>query len=427
MFKKCIAIVLLASIFQGCHSLEQKKDEPFDRFAFSSEKTFPTFRESGFPSESFESYDQRVQSYIKSRVGPWYESLGKSPYYNKLSLADKIKYSSPRELKPICLPNQQPKGMILFHGLFKDANDLFQIASHIHQQEPCTWILMPLMAGHGTVPGDTIHLDAKTDWYLPAKRLLHYVQQEQNLSSITLLGYSAGGAIVMALADQFNQSSPEQDKQHHQPHKVILLSPALKVQQPFLLKATTIVRHFLTYGGKGDDDFSFSYDSYTYDIYAEFDGLLSLMDDVLKNSPPMQAQVFIDIQDKTVDAEKTINYICEHSERTEGLVFASEGHALNFENCKGHNIITEPYLDGFEAYGHINLINPLDDPWYTTDAFYCYDGFLDLYGKQFDTHCDELMTWTKSHSFDYDDKKLMSLRNPHFDRMIRSMLEFMNH
>ena len=135
-----VFISLACLVLAGCQSLYQHDDEPFDRFKAIEGVNTPVFQQKGHEQENFYDYDKRVEAYLKQRLKPAYDLSG-GLYFQMSCLQEKIKESSPREIMPICKSDERPLGILMFHGLFKDSRDLYQVAAHIHAKRPCTWIL----------------------------------------------------------------------------------------------------------------------------------------------------------------------------------------------------------------------------------------------------------------------------------------------
>ena len=419
---RCFALSITCLVLAGCQSLFQHENKPFDRYKALEGVNTPVFQQQGFEQESFYDYDQRVETYLERRLKPAFDSSDGFYYQNKLSLEEKIRESSPREIKPICKAGERPLGILMFHGLFKDARDLYQIAAHVHAKRPCTWIRMPLMMGHGSVPGDTLFIDAIEDWYQPSKRLYDDFVQEPDVDSVVLAGFSTGALLAVHIAQNAKMNNDRM------PASLLLLSLPLRMQQEFRLNTARWLQYWTPYIYQGKDDFPWLYDSSTYSIFAQFNALRQA---VLHDNQiiDVSTYAFWVQDDDVIDIRETTKHACTMFPSLNATIYYT-GNAVPTipNNCDSKHISFMPSKvdDTIQSYSHTAIVNPMDDHWYDDEVYFCDNGFMDIYGSTYDRACHEIKIFIKSATMDVENGMIHLLKNPHFDEMIDEMVDHLS-
>ncbi|MGC6404750.1 MAG: alpha/beta hydrolase [Candidatus Comchoanobacterales bacterium] len=141
------------------------------------------------------------------------------------------------------------KGFLIMHGLNDTPQRMRDIANKLHSVFPESLIYAPLMPGHGTLPGDMIHVDYR-DWVAMAHQSLDLIASQTK--EVYLVGYSTGGDLAVDLLLNHNLA-PQKVK------AMILISPAVELNGFISLsKYLKRVRDFVSYA---PDNSALRYDS----------------------------------------------------------------------------------------------------------------------------------------------------------------------
>lgn len=414
------SISLACLVLAGCQSLYQHDDEPFDRFKAIEGVNTPVFQQKGHEQENFYDYDKRVEAYLEQRLKPAYDASGGLYFQNELSLQEKIKESSPREIMPICKSDERPLGILMFHGLFKDSRDLYQVAAHIHAKRPCTWIRMPLMMGHGSVPGDTLFINAIEDWYEPSKRLYDDFVNEPGVQSVALAGFSTGTLLATHIAQNAKKNNEVM------PSSLVLMALPLRMQNEYKFQIVQWLQYLKPYMGQGKDDYPWVYDSATYSVITEFNALRQA---VLANNQSLDVPtlLFWVQDDDVIDIYKTTNQACTMFSSLNATIYhTNDIPTLNDCDEKYVSLVPEKVSESIQSYSHSSMVNPLDDAWYDDDVYFCDGDMIDIYGNTNGMACHEIKSFTKSGTMDVENAMIHLLKNPHFDEMIDEMVDHLN-
>lgn len=155
---------------------------------------------------SFQDYLQHMDSMIRlARIDLTPENCNKV-----------VRANCPYEWRP---PTKTQKGALLIHGLYDSSYSMMDIGRHLLQRD--FLVRSILLPGHGTVPGDLLHVDHR-EWI---KALYFGVSSlAKEVSDIYLVGFSMGAALAAyyALEPQYPIKG------------MILLAPGLKPRHRFV-------------------------------------------------------------------------------------------------------------------------------------------------------------------------------------------------
>jgi len=125
-----------------------------------------------------------------------------------------ITANSPFELRP---DKPAKTGILLIHGLYGSPFWMRDLGEHFYNKG-CL-VRSILLPGHGTAPGDLLHMNYEA-WLAAAKYGIESFSQE--VEEIILIGYSTGGLLAMYHA-----------LQNEKIDALILFAPALKIRNKF--------------------------------------------------------------------------------------------------------------------------------------------------------------------------------------------------
>lgn len=117
-------------------------------------------------------------------------------------------------IMPTTLENSNQIGFLLIHGLFESPFFLSDVGQYLATKNFITYSI--LLPGHGTIPGDLLHVDYR-EWI----KAVNYGIQclSQRVKNIFVLGFSLGGTLAIHHALQQNQCKG-----------LVLFAPALKTR-----------------------------------------------------------------------------------------------------------------------------------------------------------------------------------------------------
>lgn len=384
-------------------------------------ETFPTMQK----GDKFIDYQNKVRNYMRKRLKPLYKN-GKSPYIGNLTLEQKVKLSSPLEFKPQkCKPNQKPTGLLMMHGLKKDSYNLSHVAQSIRKNHPCSLIRLPLLTGHGTVPGDSLSVSYK-DWIKLSQLAVNSFEGEVN--GLYLVGYSTGGALAVKLLELLKNN-----KARIKIKGVILFSPGFKSTNKFSFLAP-VLPYFKNYMIKPNPHHPFRYSTVSYNLYKQVYNLMnSLSNDIISDIPLI---VFSSDIDKTVDVNATINYFCKNSSNKNKklILFKSEKNKSPSLRCKENieeiDITKNHSYKKIHSFSHANIVNPPYDKYFNHTTYYCGNKEnLNKLGK-LKLNQRDCLNFLKEATFSYEhdaeNKILRSTINPLFDEMINKINVFID-
>ncbi|MGC6404562.1 MAG: alpha/beta hydrolase [Candidatus Comchoanobacterales bacterium] len=423
LFKSIAMIVFLS----GCQSMVQKPDQPFDPLKYDPNLISPAFQEHGYDNETYQQYTDRVDVFLTKRLEPYYELKGESPYEHNLSLEDRVAMSKPQEFLPRCSEGQKPKAILMFHGLNNGVYDLTSIAERIHDQIPCSWIRIPVLKGSDSLSGDTLTVDAQTDWLEPSIRLYYDFLHQPGVESVSVVGYSFGGLMGLLVAQHAVNNN------EREPSQLILVVPAIALLESDerLLPLANLAKLFkpyfsLTLPNSHKRPF-WSPVGLSYNQLAQFWYLYNQLDRHYDKDSDLNIQAWFTAGDDRIDTSKSVNTLCKVSENTDVYVYQKKGQSLDLTQCdKSHTTLLDVNSPDVTDISHYGIKYPKNKRYFGFEDHYCQDGMFIVFDDYDDITCDEAkaMDWRFGLDYDSEQKLLESYFNPYFDTMVDEMIAF---
>ena len=267
------------------------------------------------------------------------------------------------------------KGFLLIHGLIDSPYLLTNIRDSLSKQYPCALIRAVLLPGDGTVVGDSLEMDHK-DW----QRIVEYgvkgFQEDDRISDLYLVGFSAGTSLVIEYMNDYMKENPSTDavERADKIQGLILLSPSVKAKSSFAFLAS-FLNLFKDWESLFEEEDAVRYESFSYNAGAEFYTLTrGMVDPAYALKVPVLIVASAD--DTTVDAEAARRFFCfsDEVDRRALIWYQSIDPEVNARiaqtaNLQCDNIIEVPLKNIKEEFKTVNLSHlavPMspDDPHY---------------------------------------------------------------
>ena len=197
------------------------------------------------------------------------------------------------------------KGFLLIHGLTDSPYLMRSTAESLHKAYPCARIRAVLLPGHGTVPGDTLHMTHE-EWLRITDYGVRSFEKDQGVRDVYLVGFSTGTALALRQV---------KDKRNIGKVKgLVLLSPALKAKSS-LIWLSGLVGTFSDWESIFSERDAARYESFSYNAATEFYKLTKeLADGTYKLDIPLLMAVSAD--DATIDATAARRFFCDATSGT---------------------------------------------------------------------------------------------------------------
>ena len=374
-------------------------------------------------SVSFDDYVKQARAQIRRALTPLYQD-GQSPFAGGYDIEKVINLRAPVALRPRanCPKDSVKKGFLVLHGLTDTNFSMSAVQKSLRANQPCAVIFAPILAGHGTVAGDSLNIRYQ-DWVEGTLYALNALKKEA--SDIYLIGFSTGGL----LAVKYVAEHPD-DKRIK---GLVLFAPGFKTYSK-LTFLTPLIRHVKDYLAIYPDKAPAKYESFSYPFAAEFYKLSRSV----KMSRPIQVPSFIvaTSDDRTVDSAVINRFFCKQIKAKRQMIWY-QGEQKKLTRCDG--IIIRKSRDiatdtAFINHSHLGLTLPPDDE--TVGIKGVYRHCLGYYVKQRDKYnaClkdDANVVYGEKNISDNEEilqgrlfRRVMF--NPDYDAMIEAMLGFLD-
>ncbi|MBA4396127.1 MAG: hypothetical protein C0394_01865 [Syntrophus sp. (in: bacteria)] len=273
----------------------------------------------------------------------------------------------PFELKPdesrfpLNRDGRYEKGILLIHGLSDSPYFLRPVARRF--QERGFLVRTILLPGHGTVPGDLLHVNYQ-EWI----RATEYgvAQLKPQVDKLYLGGFSTGGALCI------REAMKNQDVQG-----LILFAPAVGIRSPWAFLADLMKAFGDWLGSPGDDKDYAKYESFAINGGAQVYALTREIDAAFAAGKRLSMPVFcvVSADDISVDTDKTINVFSAYATSPQSVLLLYGNDAAQGRQSRDARILFQKSFLPEERildFAHISLLMPPDDPHYGKNGGYRY-------------------------------------------------------
>jgi len=265
---------------------------------------------------------------------------------------DKKKY-------PLDKSGRHARGILLIHGL--SDSPYFMRAVSRHFQARGFLVRSILLPGHGTVPGDLLHVTYK-EWIKATDYGVH--QMASCVEHLYMGGFSTGGALCVREA-----------LKNPKIRGLVLFSPAFGIKSPwaFMGAYIKVFTHWL--GGERDDRDYAKYESFAVNGAAQLYQLIRENDAAFASGKRLRLPVFsvMSSDDISVDTEKGLKLLSAHvlSDSSRFLVYCKSEKKKqaggDIRVVYKNSFFPEEHIAGFS---HIALLIPPEDPHYGRQGGY---------------------------------------------------------
>jgi esterase/lipase len=293
----------------------------------------------------FPEYVEINRKNIRMALQPLYKN-GKQPFGNLYSIDTAVNMRSPYQIVPNlaqCKKNKDNTvGFLLLHGLSDSPYVFADIKKHLINKYPCAVIRATLMPGHGTIPGDSLHVSYK-DWI----QVMEYGIQSftGSVNKLYLVGFSTGSTLALYHIINDNNSV------HPLISGLIMLSPAIEAKSNFAFLAP-IVSKVKAYESVYADRDVAKYESFSFNFAAQYYSLSQ----ELHNGKTINVPVFMAVasDDETINAQSVNNYFCKNVTHNKKRMIWYQGVNKEVNSCPGVTIIHNNNSDVKQEYRFIN-------------------------------------------------------------------------
>ncbi|MDJ0833518.1 MAG: alpha/beta fold hydrolase [Gammaproteobacteria bacterium] len=201
-------------------------------------------------SLSYAQYRNRVRDILRNN---WNEMLQSDDDYPQLTISDieeVVAALTPTDRPATCSQGQQPRKMLLLHGLYDSPYVMHDLEDYFHRQ--CFHTRSILLPGHGTRPGNLRGIRYQ-HWENAVDTAIAQFNREVE-GDLYLAGFSTGAALAL------NAVSEQPDKIKG----LFLFAPALRVFDGFAGLLRTLGKVWVPYQKRQDADVM-RYESLTMD------------------------------------------------------------------------------------------------------------------------------------------------------------------
>ena len=338
-----------------------------------------------------------------------------------------VEGNSPFELRPAdgYLPGKEKpyrRGIVLIHGLSDSPYFMRHLAKFF--QENGFRVMVVLLPGHGTKPGDLLYVRWQ-EWYKAVEFGVNRLAEE--VDEVYLGGYSAGGAlsVYLSLVDSRVRG-------------LFLFAPALKVSAKAafanLHKAYSWFLPSAKWLSINPDNDIYKYESFPKNAAAQMHALTRAMKNRLKKHK-MQIPIFavVSQDDATVDTSATIELMSRAAHPANKLVYYysdPEKVPSELEQDKIECVNSVLAEQNIISSAHTAIVVPREDEYYGEAAKYsnCLHYYPDDMSKY--QVCREQLEATVQGEITEKNLKRETLRrlmyNPHFEALKIEMKNFID-
>jgi len=318
-------------------------------------ETEPRFCPSGLNSTFDFAGDTPFATYIEQTK----EMIAKTRLdLNKNNRATIIEAVSPFELKPasecaFAADGKYEKGILLVHGLSDSPYLVRAIGEHF--QSRCFLVRAILLPGHGTIPGDILHVDRKE---LTKAVDYGFYNIKGAVENVYIGGYSTGGAL--AIYEGFR---------HKEIKAIILFSPAIGFEKSYMGQVLFVYQYMRRWldGRRGDLDFA-KYESFATNAVIQLAGIMDENQELADEAGHLEAPVFtaLSYEDKSVSAKKTIRFFSKYSSSSKSkmILYSKNPKNLRFKDSRIKLIKSRNLSGRILDFAHVSIPIPPNDLHY---------------------------------------------------------------
>ena len=313
---------------------------------------------------TFDQYLTSVRDTLEQALGIVYERAGGTPFGENYPLLRTLEMRAPYEIResPLCEASAPRTGYLLIHGLTDSPYLLTAVARSLAGRSPCSVVRSVLLPGHGTVPGDSLHVH-RDEW----RQITHYGVDSfrDRVNELYLVGYSAGATLAVEYADQHRDDSWLAG--------LVLLSPAMGLPDATVGLAP-YVRWFRDWLGIDQEGDAAKYETLAINAGAEFYLLVRDLDWPAMTTLDLPVFMVVSGADTTVDVNAATEFFCAKApaERRH-LLWYSSGRTEHqpLASCSGISVETVTDMaQRVVSLSHVGVTMPATDPHYGRDAGY---------------------------------------------------------
>lgn len=228
-----------------------------------------------------------------------------------------IDANAPREFIPNLLmqntSTQKPKGILLIHGLLDSPMSMLSLFEHYRAQN--YWVRSLLLPGHGSKPGDLLHVRAE-DWQAATRYAIDGFKDK--VSDLCVIGVSTGAAL--ALHQALTGAAID---------KLILFAPALQLTNPltnyaYLYQYLGKISSRLLWVNRSEEDDYAKYQSITCNSVHQVVRLSKQIAQLDKAKLSHIPQYYIVSEDdEVIDSQRVIDYYRQQNNENNRLLIYS--------------------------------------------------------------------------------------------------------
>ena len=249
------------------------------------------------------------------------------------------------------------RGIVLGHGLTDSGYQLHHFARHFQQQ--CFYVMVILLPGHGTRPGDMLDMQWKS-WVAAMDFAMDQIATK--VDEMYVGGFSAGGTLALFQASNDNRV-----------RGVFTFSPAVKIS------SLSMFAGFIDWLGRiyepirwmkiMPDKDSFKYESFPHNAAWQMYQLIKVMgESIAENGITVPVFTVASAQDSTIDVEATVDLIKSLKNEKNKMLLYSQYQRSEPAPIK---VVSSHFPEkGQLSLAHTGLSIPIEDPHYGENGAY---------------------------------------------------------
>jgi len=339
-----IFLLVISALTAGCGTLPPRLQESGMNSRFHFTKDVP-----------FDEYIQKTgEMIVKARVD-----------INEINRNAILNANVPFELKPD--ENKYPrntngryeKGILFIHGLSDSPYHMRPVARHF--QARGFLVRSILLPGHGTVPGDLLHVTYQ-EWIRATEYGVH--QMKLQAENVYMGGFSTGGGLCV-----------REGLNNPVIRGLVLFAPALGINSPWAFLADLMKVFSDWLGGERDDKDTAKYESFAVNGAAQVYRLTREIDAAFRAGKRLSMPVFIVLsaEDTSVDTKKaTEAFKTFMTSPGSVLILYGKGDDRDRRDTDRRIVYQNSYFpaDRIAGFSHVSIPIPPDDPHYGKNGGY---------------------------------------------------------
>ena len=390
--------------------------------------TFPTLQATS--ADSVQKHIKETKEHLKIILRNHAEN-----HFYGIDIARKIELSAPFEwISTNCQPQEEPKGFLLIHGLYRTAYDMRDIATSLQKKYPCSIIKAPLLTGHGA---DINHFkEADSDNWLALTRefLKSFKYQTINnkpVNKIVIIGHSLGASLAILVEN-------EPDIHGLNIEKLILFSPAIRSTKSFTLLNKFFIRsesviNKLNLGFSPTERHPFEIQGRGSNELINYLKTEKAITNINLTTPTL---VITGSKDHIINLKKTYDYFC-NSKHSHIQIHIYKGRQDNDTRTPNHcakkislvELTHHPETGNLiDTIGHLSLHISPKNPFYRVLYYHCIARQKE-YKKRFQTlsECENFIrNAILYYESDIDKNRVNLPHNPLFESTMDAIVQFID-